>query len=313
EPVDPENPTAPTPATPATSTEHPATPVTPRSTTAKTTGVFGIDTRLAVVFNTFFLLLIFVVHCTWTTSHAYSSPSVVLASRGPDGSSSVIDDFREAYYWLRQNTPQDAVVMSWWDYGYQIAGMADRPTLVDNNTWNNTHIATVGKAFASSEEVAYPLLKKHDVSYVLVLLGSLIQYSGDDLNKFLWMIRIASGVWPDEVKEADFFTSRGEFKVDDQATKTMSESLMYKMSYYRFNELFPPGQAADRVRNQKLPTVGPTLDYFDEAFTSENWIVRIYAVRKDDELGRDHKTANAFDAGKKRKKGRIAKRRFALE
>ena len=30
--------------------------------------------------------------------------------------------------------------------GYQIGGMADRPTLVDNNTWNNTHIATVGKA-----------------------------------------------------------------------------------------------------------------------------------------------------------------------
>jgi dolichyl-diphosphooligosaccharide---protein glycosyltransferase len=95
------------------------------------------------------------------------------------------------------------------------------------------HIATVGKAFASSEENAYPLLQKHDVSYVLVLLGSLIQYSGDDLNKFLWMIRIASGVWPDEVREPDFFTSRGEFRVDDQATKTMSESLMYKMSYYR--------------------------------------------------------------------------------
>ena len=36
--------------------------------------------------------------------------------------------------------------MSWWDYGYQIAGMADRATVVDNNTWNNTHIALVGKA-----------------------------------------------------------------------------------------------------------------------------------------------------------------------
>jgi len=72
------------------------------------------------------------------TSTAYSSPSVVLSSRGPDGTPTVIDDFREAYYWLRQNTPEDAVVMSWWDYGYQIAGMADRPTLVDNNTWNNS-------------------------------------------------------------------------------------------------------------------------------------------------------------------------------
>jgi dolichyl-diphosphooligosaccharide--protein glycosyltransferase len=101
-------------------------------------GIFGLDTRFAVILNTLMLLLFFVLHCTWVTSHAYSSPSVVLASQNPDGSQHIIDDFREAYYWLRQNTPETAVVMSWWDYGYQIAGMADRPTLVDNNTWNNS-------------------------------------------------------------------------------------------------------------------------------------------------------------------------------
>ena len=55
----------------------------------------------------------------------------------------ILDDFREAYYWLRQNTDDDARVMSWWDYGYQIAGMGNRTTLVDNNTWNNSHIAMV--------------------------------------------------------------------------------------------------------------------------------------------------------------------------
>ena len=55
----------------------------------------------------------------------------------------ILDDFREAYYWLWQNTKEDATVMSWWDYGYQIAGMANRTTLVDNNTWNNSHIAMV--------------------------------------------------------------------------------------------------------------------------------------------------------------------------
>lgn len=29
----------------------------------------------------------------------------------------ILDDFREAYYWLSQNTADDARVMSWWDYG----------------------------------------------------------------------------------------------------------------------------------------------------------------------------------------------------
>ncbi|KAH0578194.1 hypothetical protein H2248_004069 [Termitomyces sp. 'cryptogamus'] len=148
-------------------------------------GIYGLDTRTMIVFNIIAMLAFFVSHCTWATSTAYSSPSVVLASQNPDGTPHIIDGFREAYYWLRQNTPEDAVVMSWWDYGYQIAGMADRPTLVDNNTWNNTHIATVGKAMSSSEEVAYPILRKHDVSYVLVIFRGLIGYSGDDINKFL--------------------------------------------------------------------------------------------------------------------------------
>jgi len=236
----------------------------------------------------------------------------VLASQNQDGSQHIIDDFREAYYWLRQNTPETAVVMSWWDYGYQIAGMADRPTLVDNNTWNNTHIATVGKAMSSSEEVAYPILRKHDVSYVLVIFGGLIGYSGDDINKFLWMVRISGGVWPDEIQEPNYFTPQGEYRIDDQASPAMRNSLMYKMSYYRFAELFGSNQAPDRVRGQNVPKTGPTLDYLEEAFTSENWIVRIYEVKQEDPLGRDLKSANAFAQGKKRKRSKPISRRKAI-
>jgi dolichyl-diphosphooligosaccharide--protein glycosyltransferase len=64
----------------------------------------------------------------------------------------------------------------------------------------------------------------------------------------------------------------------------------------------------DRVRNQHAPK-NIELDYLDEAFTSENWIVRIYQVKKEDMLGRDLKSANAFEKGKKRKKGKPAARR----
>ena len=85
----------------------------------------------------------------------------------------------------------------------------------------------------SREEVSYPILKKHDVDYVLIMFGGLIGFSGDDINKYLWMIRIAEGVWPNEVKESDYFTPRGEYKVDESASPTMRESLMYKMSYFR--------------------------------------------------------------------------------
>ena len=189
-------------------------------------GIYGVASKAVVAAAMTVYLLLFVLHCTWVTSNAYSSPSVVLASRMPDGSQHIIDDYREAYYWLRQNTPDNAKVMSWWDYGYQIGGMADRPTLVDNNTWNNTHIATVGKAMSSREEVSYPIMRQHEVDYVLVVFGGLLGYSGDDINKFLWMVRIAEGIWPDEVKERSFFTPRGEYRVDDEATPAMRNSLM---------------------------------------------------------------------------------------
>ncbi|MCJ1226938.1 oligosaccharyl transferase stt3 subunit [Toensbergia leucococca] len=272
-------------------------------------GIYSWISKASVVGSVTMYLVLFVLHCTWVTSNAYSSPSVVLASRMPDGSQHIIDDYREAYYWLRQNTVENAKVMSWWDYGYQIGGMADRPTLVDNNTWNNTHIATVGKAMSSREEVSYPILRQHDVDYVLVVFGGLLGYSGDDINKFLWMVRIAEGIWPDEVKERDYFTSRGEYRVDDEATPTMKNSLMYKMSYYNYNSLFPAGQATDRVRGVKLPAEGPQLNTLEEAFTSENWIIRIYKVKDLDNVGRDHASAVAFDKGNKKR--RVSKRRGA--
>ncbi|CAN8098707.1 unnamed protein product [Discula destructiva] len=265
-------------------------------------GIFSSASKMAVILGFLVYLVMFVMHCTWVTSNAYSSPSVVLASRMPDGSQHIIDDYREAYQWLRQNTREDARIMSWWDYGYQIGGMADRPTLVDNNTWNNTHIATVGKAMSSREEVSYPIMRQHEVDYVLVVFGGLLGYSGDDINKFLWMVRIAEGIWPDEVKERDFFTARGEYKVDEGATETMKNSLMYKMSYYNYNGLFPPGQAQDRVRGVRLPAEGPVLNTVEEAFTSENWIIRIYKVKDLDNFGRDHASVAAFEKGSKKKK-----------
>jgi len=94
---------------------------------------------------------------------------------------------------------------------------------------------------SSPEEVAYPILRKHDVDYVLVIFGGLIGYSGDDINKFLWMVRIAQGVWPDEIQEPRYFTPQGDYRVDDQASPTMKNSLMYKMSYYRYVDGRSPG------------------------------------------------------------------------
>uniref|UniRef100_A0A8C9W323 Dolichyl-diphosphooligosaccharide--protein glycosyltransferase subunit STT3B n=1 Tax=Scleropages formosus TaxID=113540 RepID=A0A8C9W323_SCLFO len=240
--------------------------------------------NLIVTMLMLMLLMMFAVHCTWVTSNAYSSPSVVLASYNHDGSRNILDDFREAYYWLRQNTDEHARVMSWWDYGYQIAGMANRTTLVDNNTWNNSHIALVGKAMSSNESAAYQIMQSLDVDYVLIIFGGVIGYSGDDINKFLWMVRIAEGEHPKDIRESDYFTPQGEFRVDKAGSPTLLNCLMYKMSYYRFGEMqldfrTPPG--FDRTRNAEIGNKDIKFKHLEEAFTSEHWLVRIYKVKNE--------------------------------
>ncbi|EQC37096.1 dolichyl-diphosphooligosaccharide-protein glycosyltransferase [Saprolegnia diclina VS20] len=231
------------------------------------------------------LLLSYQFHAAYVSSMAYSSPSIVIeAGRTQSGERVVFDDYREAYFWLRQNTAADARILSWWDYGYQMSGMANRTVIVDNNTWNNTHIATVGRALASTEEGAYPILQSLDVDYVLVIFGGLTGYSSDDINKFLWPVRIGSGVFPNDMPaERDFYSASGNFDVGPGGSKILHNCLAYKLCYYRFGEMrtdyqHPPG--FDRARNTEVGVKNIKLTHMEEAFTSEHWIVRIFKVKK---------------------------------
>uniref|UniRef100_A0A182RMW2 Dolichyl-diphosphooligosaccharide--protein glycosyltransferase subunit STT3A n=1 Tax=Anopheles funestus TaxID=62324 RepID=A0A182RMW2_ANOFN len=230
-----------------------------------------------------FLLITYTFHCTWVTSEAYSSPSIVLSARSQDGGRIIFDDFREAYYWLKMNTPEDARVMSWWDYGYQITAMANRTILVDNNTWNNTHISRVGQAMASTEEKAYEIMKELDVDYVLVIFGGLTGYSSDDINKFLWMVRIGGSTDRGaHIKEMDYYAPSGDFRIDKEGSPVLLNCLMYKMCYYRFGQVYTEGGKApgyDRVRGAEIGNKDFELDVLEEAYTTEHWLVRIYKVK----------------------------------
>ncbi|GMH40934.1 hypothetical protein BSKO_08838 [Bryopsis sp. KO-2023] len=238
------------------------------------------------------LMVFYSIHSTWVSAEMYSAPSIVLQTRGRDGVVHVFDDFRESYSWLRHNTDNDCKVASWWDYGYQTTAMADRTVIVDNNTWNNTHIATVGRAMASPEKKAWKIFRSLDVDYVFVVFGGWVGYPSDDINKFLWMVRIGGGVFP-EIKEKDYLSSAGQYKIDATAGQAMLDSLMYKLSYYNFAEgsKYASGQFGfDRVRNTVIGKTSIQLKYFEEVFTSEHWMVRIYKVK--DPPNRDFKRKN---------------------
>ena len=64
----------------------------------------------------------------------------------------------------------------------------------------------------------------------------------------------------------------------------MRNCLMYRLSYYRFGEVrlsFQQPSGYDMNRRAVVGDKNIHLKYFEEAFTSEHWIVRIYRVKKE--------------------------------
>jgi len=241
-----------------------------------------VELAFSVIVVSFLILKLYIYHSMESAAFAFSNPVFVSDwGRKPDGSRIINDEFRESYYWLKQNTDPDSKIMAWWDYGYQIAGMSNRTVIVDNNTWNNTHIATVGKALISDEETGYQIARSLDAKYVLVYFGGgQSMNTGDDMGKFLWFVRIAASVFPGIVEETYYNEQDYSFEVD-KPSKKLRESLTYKFLYYRFGEMqiyrgYPAGY--DYARGLEIGHKKFDLKYFREVYTSKTWAVRIYEV-----------------------------------
>ena len=63
-----------------------------------------------------------------------------------------------------------------------------------------------------------------------------------DINKFLWMVRIGGSTEKgDHIKEQQYYTPSGEFRVDAEGSPTLLNCLMYKLCYYRFGQVYTEG------------------------------------------------------------------------
>lgn len=117
---------------------------------------------------------------------SFSNPAIVQIGKTKDGQTIRVDDYREAYRWLRDNTPEDARILSWWDYGYQITSISNRTTLCDGNTWNYEHIALIAKILTTNQEDGYQIAR---------LLADYILIEDDDLQKSPHIAKIANSVY----------------------------------------------------------------------------------------------------------------------
>ncbi|OEU16207.1 putative oligosaccharyl transferase [Fragilariopsis cylindrus CCMP1102] len=201
-------------------------------------------------------------HYCWRLSHDLSNPTIIVKARLRDGTVIKLDDYREAYWWLKDNTPEDSRIMAWWDYGYQITAIANRTTIADGNTWNHEHIALLGKALTTSEEEGYQIAR-HLADYVLIWGGG----GGDDLAKSPHLARIANSVYRDHCPAGDP-TCRAFGLLDREGTPSpmMERSLLYRLHGHEIKK----GVAAD-------------LDKWEEVFRSKYGRVRIYKILGVDE------------------------------
>ncbi len=66
--------------------------------------------------------------------------------------SSVNDSMYNSLTWIRDNTPQNTVLTSWWDFGHLFTAVADRPVTFDGGSQNTPRAYWVGKALTTSDE-----------------------------------------------------------------------------------------------------------------------------------------------------------------
>jgi len=188
-------------------------------------------------------------------SRGMASPHIMMEATLRNGEHVIVKDYYDGYMWLKNNTPEDSRVLAWWDYGYHISGIAERISLADGNTWNLEHIATVGRMLASPEKKGWELAR-HLADYVLVWAGD----SGDDLGKSPHIARISSSVYPD-ICPNDPLCFGFSINPDGTPTKSMSESMLYKMHSHNV-----------------VPGVHVNPNYFEEVYTSKFGLIRIFKV-----------------------------------
>jgi len=78
--------------------------------------------------------------------------------------------WQQAMGWMRDNTAENSVTTSWWDYGYWIEYLGERPSVTDGGHAVNYWDHLIGRYLLTTPkpETALSFMKSHNVSYLLI-------------------------------------------------------------------------------------------------------------------------------------------------
>jgi dolichyl-diphosphooligosaccharide--protein glycosyltransferase len=152
---------------------------------------------VVIILFLFTLPLVFPENSNWISNA--DTPPIILTGATP---SPPTNDWLETLEWIKLNTPENAVIASWWDYGYWITTLSERTTIVDNATLSTTQIQKMANMFMGTPNDSWNILKEMNADYVLVFLSAqkindnlddklYVLGGGGDESKVLWFARIA--------------------------------------------------------------------------------------------------------------------------
>jgi dolichyl-diphosphooligosaccharide--protein glycosyltransferase len=128
---------------------------------------FGVSRELGIVFSLF--IFVAALPTFWSTIE-YASYPTQLASSSIGGilAGDFPKDWLQALQWMRDNLPDDAIVVSWWDYGYWIEALANKTTLADGATMRRYQIANIGKIMMLNQTGSLPILRSYNATHIVV-------------------------------------------------------------------------------------------------------------------------------------------------
>lgn len=202
------------------------------------------------------------------------------------------NDYQETFDFLRENIApyklgeKPPVVLSWWDYGYQINNLGNCTTLVDNATINSTQIGVVGAMLIHNESTSAKLCKKYGIDYVLVLSPGILGSSSNDLFKSQWMMKISEEHTPElGIRYEDYYVEGKPISEGGGFTDKYWDSVIYKLSAYKLNKDGYGGNTNQPLqsdfRNYQLFQNAPdinTLTNFRLIFQSKYCLLRLYEL-----------------------------------
>ena len=142
--------------------------------------LFKISYVVIIIFL-FTLPLVYPENSNWINNGAVP-PIIFTGATGNPPS----NDWLETLEWIKLNTPENAVIASWWDYGYWITTMSDRTTIVDNATLNTKQIQKMAKMLLSTPNDSWNILKEMNADYVVIFLSA--QKINDNLEQKLYVL-----------------------------------------------------------------------------------------------------------------------------